>query len=229
MGDQYRSLSGGRNGADEAGRSSAAAFFFPGMNAVGSEMAQEYLQRVCFYFTTFGVAFLLVGALCILLPLVFIGISIQHLIAWILIIGGVAALVHCLLVFGVPGTTSFLLLGLVHLAVGLWILFQSSVRRGSSFVWLLFGWFFLHGLLKLLMGYEVRSLKSWPALAGSGTIAIILAILNVALAGAYGFRLVCVLFGIDLAITGIAFLLVSGMAFYANRATERNRPLLGDA
>ncbi|MCO5610583.1 hypothetical protein L7F22_064822 [Adiantum nelumboides] len=227
MGDQYRSISGGHDDSGDTGRR-RPAFFFPGVQSVGSDMAQEYLQRVCLYFTVYGVAFLLVGALCILLPIVFTGISIQHLIAWMLIIGGVASLLHFLLVFGAPGTTSFLLLGLLHLAVGLWILFQASVRLGSAFVWLLFGWFFIHGLLKMLMGYEVRSLKSWPMLAGSGTIAIILAILNVALAGAYGFPLMCILFGIDLAITGIAFLLVSAMAYYANRSADRN-PLMGDA
>ncbi|KAI5073819.1 hypothetical protein GOP47_0011832 [Adiantum capillus-veneris] len=227
MGDQYRSISGGHDDSDDNSRR-RPAFFFPGVRSVSYEMAQDYLHRVCLYFTVYGVAFLIVGVLCILLPIIFTGISIQHLVAWILIIGGAASLLHFLLVFGAPGTTSFLLLGLVHLAVGLWILFQKSVRRGSAFVWLLFGWFFIHGVLKMLMGYEVRSLKSWPMLAGSGTIAIILAILNVALAGAYGFQVVCILFGIDLAITGIAFLLVSGMAYYANRSADHN-PLLGDA
>ncbi|KAH7330780.1 hypothetical protein KP509_20G001800 [Ceratopteris richardii] len=229
MTDHYRPISGTSDyGEDGGNRRRGVARFFPGAGIVGSEMAQEYLQRVFLYFMTYGAAFLLVGVICIVLPIVFVSVSIQYLVAWILVIGGAAAVVHFLLVFGSPGTTTFLVLGIVHLAVGLWILFQRSVRHGNAFVWLLFGWFFIHGLLKLLMGCEVRTLRSWIALVISGVVSILLAILNIALAGLYGFRVICIMFGVDLAVTGLAFLMVSSMAYYANRSADRTH-LLGDA
>lgn len=199
---------------------------FPGLRTARSDLGTEYIERLRYYFSVFGVAFLVIGIICIVLPLLFSSISVQQMVAWILVIGGVAALLHFLLIFGAPGTTSFLLLGVLHLAIGLWMLFQSRVRHASTFVWLVMAWLFVHGVVKLLMGYELRSLKLWPALTITGFISVALGILNIVLTPTYGLRFLGVLFGGDLAVTGLAFLIASFTAFLSSRASATGDPLL---
>lgn len=228
--DQYTGIHADY-GEDPRGVPAAAPsrgpFIFPSLQAVDEDLAMDYLGAVFVYFTVFGLAFLAVGVIAIVLPILFTAISVQQMVSWMLVIGGLVAFLHFFLVFGAPGTTSLFLLGILHLGIGLWLLIQARVRRGITFVWLILGWFIVHGLIKLLMGYEVRSLKAWPAVSVAGGAAFILGILNIALAPTYGLAVLGILFGVDLAITALAFLLVSMVAYQAaSRLSTSRDPLL---
>lgn len=203
---------------------SRGAFTFPSAQIVNDELALEYLGSICVYFTVFGFAFLAVGIAAIVLPIVFASILVQKMVAWMLLIGGLISFLHFCLVFGAPGTTSFFLLGILHLAVGIWLLVQSGLT-GVAFMWILLGWFIMHGMIKLILGYEIRSMKAWPsievrsslqawpAVVLAGGVALGLGILNVALAPTLGLGVIGVLFGVDLIITALAVLVVSTMAY----------------
>ena len=68
----------------------------------------------------------------------------------------------------------------------------------------------------MVMGYEVRSLKLWPAMVVSGASAIVLGILVMALTPTYGLPVLGIMFGVDLVITALAFLLISLAAYQGN-------------
>lgn len=106
------------------------------------DVAHEHLERLSLYYTIFGAVFVLVGVVGITFPLVF-ALAVEQLIAWLLVLGGAVSLLHFLLVCGAPGTTSFLLLGVLHLGVGLWMLLQ-PVAGGTMLIFVLAGWFLGH-------------------------------------------------------------------------------------
>ena len=104
--------------------SSRTPFLFPSRQTVDDDIAMEYLGTLVVYFALYGFLFLVVGVVAIVLPIVFSSISVQQMVAWMLIVGGLVSLLHFFLVLGSPGTTSFVLLGALHLACGIWLLVQ---------------------------------------------------------------------------------------------------------
>ncbi len=106
------------------------------------QVPDEHLQRLSLYFSTYGIVFILVGVVAIVVPL-FFGIPIDQLFAWLLVVAGAITLLNFLLVCGAPGTTSFLLLGALHLGVGLWMLLQ-PVPNPTMLIFLIAGWFLVH-------------------------------------------------------------------------------------
>ncbi|KAI5079841.1 hypothetical protein GOP47_0005320 [Adiantum capillus-veneris] len=206
----------------------AARTYFIPITSASVEMRQDWLERLNMFFTLCGAAFIIVGACSIVLPL-FFSITVQTLTRWILVAGGVVALLHFLLIFGAPATTSFLLLGILHLGVGLWMVIMSSVRQYSPFFYIMAGWFIVHGIIKFLMACQLRNLTSWPALLVSGVASILLAAAHFVFTYDLGLTFFSVLFGADLAFTGFSFFLIAFMACLASRASSTQEPLLEEA
>ncbi|MCO5580053.1 hypothetical protein L7F22_033919 [Adiantum nelumboides] len=207
----------------------AARTYYIPITSASTEMRQDWLERLNMFFTLCGAAFIIVGACSIVLPLFFSSITVQTLTRWILVAGGVVALLHFLLIFGAPATTSFLLLGILHLGVGLWMVIMSSVRQYSPFFYIMAGWFILHGIIKFLMACQLRTLTSWPALMVSGVVSILLAAAHFVFTSSFGLTFFSVLFGADLAFTGFSFFLIAFMACLATRAAGTQQPLLDEA
>jgi uncharacterized membrane protein HdeD (DUF308 family) len=198
---------------------------------LSGEMAEEHLERLTLYYTVYGLVFAVVGAIAILLPLLF-GIEVLSLLAWLLVLGGAITLLMFVLICGAPGTTSFLLLGAMHLAAGLFILLQPS-EANKRFYYLFSAWFLLHGVIKLLMSCQVNKLTTWPAVFVSGLASISFAIIVLLFQSQFGLEMVAIFFGADLAATGVALLLISCMAYLGrgHRAVSdmdsRHEPLMG--
>lgn len=112
------------------------------------QVPDEHLERLSLYYTIYGVVFGIVGVVAILVPLFFKNIPLDQLIAWLLVVGGAVTLLQFFLVCGAPGTTSFLLLGALHLAVGLWMLLQ-PVPNPTMLVFIICGWFLVHVIIAL--------------------------------------------------------------------------------
>lgn len=192
------------------------------------QVADEHLQRLSLYYTIYGAVFGIVGVIAIVVPLLFKHIALDQLIAWLLVVGGAVTLLQFVLVCGAPGTTSFLLLGALHFATGLWMLLQ-PVPNPTILLFIVCGWFLLHGVLKLLMACQVRSLATWPAVLTSGLVSVILAFVVLALSSwmfKESIKLLGVFIGGDLIFTGLALVLIAFMARLGHHAKETHQPLL---
>lgn len=192
------------------------------------QVPDEHLHRLSLYYTIYGVVFGLVGLVSIIVPLFFKQLPLDQLIAWLLVAGGAVTLLQFFLVCGAPGTTSFLLLGALHLGVGLWMLLQ-PVPNPTMLVFIVCGWFLIHGVLKLLMACQVRTLATWPAVLISGLVSVILAFVLLALSSwlfKESIKLLGIFIGGDLILTAIALLLIAFMARLGHRAKETHQPLL---
>lgn len=117
-------------------------YFTIPIRPLSGHIPQEYLERLTLYYALYGSVFAAVGAIAIVLPLVF-GVEVATLLAWLLVLGGSVTLLMFLLICGAPGTTAFLLLSALHLTAGLYLLVEQETSS-SRFTLLLTGWFLLH-------------------------------------------------------------------------------------
>ncbi|EFJ24668.1 hypothetical protein SELMODRAFT_101544 [Selaginella moellendorffii] len=176
---------------------------------------EEHLSKLSLYLGIYAILFIIAGIIGILFPLVF-ALAVEQLIAWLLILGGVFSIVQFIAVCGAPGTTSFLLLGILHLGIGLLMLIK-PIEGGMALVYVLSGWFLVHGLLKSLMACQVRNMTSWPAVLASGILSVILAFAILILAPKFGLVLLGVIFGADLLVSGLSMLFIATIAFCGMR------------
>lgn len=195
------------------------------------DMAEEHLERLTLYYTVYGLVFAVIGVIAILLPLLF-GIEVLSLLAWLLVLGGAITLLQFILICGAPGTTSFLLLGGVHLASGLFILLQPA-EANKRFTFLFAAWFLAHGVIKVLMSCQVSSVTTWPAVLVSGLVSIALSVVALLIGNRFGYGLIAIFFGADLAGTGLSLLLIACMSYLGrgHRAVSdfdaAHEPLMG--
>ncbi|KAJ7525073.1 hypothetical protein O6H91_17G035100 [Diphasiastrum complanatum] len=195
-----------------AGASSYVYLFGDQVRGLTAHVKDEHIHKLSILLAICGALFVVVGVIGIVLPIVF-AFAVEQVIAWLLIFGGVTSLVQFCTMCGVPGTGSFLLLGILHLIIGIWMLINPSI--GSLvLIYVLGGWFFANGFLKLLMACHVRNMTSWPTLLVSGMLSIALAITILVLAPRHGLVLLGVIFGVEFLTSGVGMMLFACMAYF---------------
>ncbi|KAJ7565078.1 hypothetical protein O6H91_02G046800 [Diphasiastrum complanatum] len=183
---------------------------------VTGHVAEDHLHKLFIYLTVLGVLFVTAGAVGILFPILF-ALAIEQLIAWLLVFSGFMSVMQSLLMCGVPGMSSFLLLGILNLGVGIWMLMQ-PIAGGAMLIFVLSGWLFGQGILKMLMACQISNMSSWPAMLASGLLSIVLAFTILILAPHYGLVLLGIIFGVDILVSGISMMLTACMAYLGKRA-----------
>eukprot|EP00850_Spirogloea_muscicola_P015457 SM000118S25600 [mRNA] locus=s118:244016:252177:- [translate_table: standard] len=186
-----------------------------------SSIAVAHLDRLALYNLLYGTAFVVVGIVAMVFPAVFT-VAIEQFIAWLLVIGGIATLLHTFLICGAPGTVAFLLLGLLHLSVGLWLLI-SPIQGIVSLTFVVAGWFLAYGIFKLVLACSMSNVATWPAVLVSGLLSIVLAFTILGLFPSSSLWVLGLLFGANLTVSGISLLLISLMAYLAKRGQEQAR------
>ncbi|KAL3701257.1 hypothetical protein R1sor_019279 [Riccia sorocarpa] len=184
-------------------------------------ITEEQLRIVTRQYAIKGTLFTLAGIFAIIFPFVF-GLAIEQLLGWCLVLGGGVTLIQSLLLCGSPGTTTFLLLGGLHFFVGLWLLLN-PLEGLTALTFVLSGWFLAHGLLKLVMAWQVRHMRSWPAVLVSGVLSLFLGFFIVWLAPTYGLKLLGLVFGADLTATGVSVLIISIIAHFHRGSLNLSR------
>lgn len=186
-------------------------YFTIPIRPLSGHIPERFLEKLTMYYTLYGLVFGVVGALAIVLPIVF-GLPIPMLLSWLLVLGGSITLLMFLLVCGAPGTTAFFLLSALHLSAGIFLLIKPP-STDEHLTYFIAAWFVLHGAIKIFMACAVRKITTWPVVLVSGCAAAVLAFVIVALVPQFGLGLMAIAFGADLAFTGLALLLVSIMGF----------------
>jgi len=119
-----------------------------------------------------SILLILSGILAIVVPPV-AGIAVAVLIAWLLVLGGVA---HLALAWHIRATGGLLwevLLGLLYVALGIYLLVRPVVGL-ASLTLLLAGYLFAKGILAIVLGFRVRHLPGSGWLFFDGIIALLL-------------------------------------------------------
>ncbi len=120
----------------------------------------------------FSVLLSVAGILAIVIPPA-AGIAVAVLVAWLLVLGGAAHLVLAWHVRSTGGLVWELLVGLLYLAVGVYLLARPAVAL-ASLTLLLASYLFAKGILVLILAFRIRRLPGAGFLFLDGVIALIL-------------------------------------------------------
>jgi uncharacterized membrane protein HdeD (DUF308 family) len=119
-----------------------------------------------------SVLLILAGILAIVIPPA-AGIAVAVLVAWLLVLGGVAHLAIAWHLRSTGGLLWEILLGLIYLAVGVFLLVR-PVAGLASLTLLLACYLTFKGILELILGFRIRHMSGSGWLFFDGIIALIL-------------------------------------------------------
>ena len=146
-----------------------------------------------------GIAFMVVGILALLEPLlaslaasVYLGAMLCVAGAFMLA-GGIAGMGH-------RGGWLSVLLGILSVLVGLMVLYNPAVGA-VSLTWVLGAWFIVGGIFELAMGFSIPTGRGWLILVG--IVNIVLGVWVVMLNPAQAFAFLGLLVGISLTFRGL--------------------------
>ena len=130
------------------------------------------------------------------------------IVGWLLLLFGVIALIGSLSIHGTGAFFGALLVALLMIAAGIFLLFN-PVAGEIALTLLVAGLFSLQGAFELSFAFEMRPQQGWVGLLVSGIISVLAAILIVAAWPGISLVLLGILFGVNFASSGIAYLLLS--------------------
>jgi len=119
-----------------------------------------------------SILLILAGILAIVIPPA-AGIAVAILIAWLLIFGGVAHLVFAWHVRSAGGLLWEVILGLLYLALGIYLLVKPVVGL-ASLTLLLASYLFAKGIVVIILAFRMRPLSGSGWLFFDGAISLIL-------------------------------------------------------
>lgn len=120
-----------------------------------------------------SVLLILLGAIAIALPF-YATLSIELIIGWVLLLGGIVQLYKSIKAFKQPGGAISLMGSIIYIAVGALMLIYPLT--GVLTLTLIIGLFFLlEGLAKIAFSFELKPAQNWGMLLFSGIIALLMA------------------------------------------------------
>ena len=130
------------------------------------------------------------------------------IVGWMFLLYGVIALIGS---FSIHGTGPFfgaLLTALLAIAAGVFLLFN-PVAGAVALTLLVAGLFSIQGAFEITFAFEMRPHPGWVGLLISGIISVVAAFFIIATWPGISLVLLGVLFGVNFASTGIAYVLLS--------------------
>lgn len=171
------------------------------------------------WFLALGILLVVVGMAAIAFPLVST-IAAKIALGWILLIAGIGEVVHSFYVKRWAGFFWNLLIGLLYVAVGIWLAFFPLTGILSLTI-VLAALFIADGIMEIAMGFRVRPHEGWGWLVFSGIIAIaagLLIVLNLPSSAVWALGLVA---GVRLLVSGWSFIF---LAMSGRRIREETAP-----
>jgi uncharacterized membrane protein HdeD (DUF308 family) len=156
------------------------------------------------WFIALGVILVVLGLAAIGWPLV-TAVAAKGFIGWLLLFAGIAEIVHA---FSTPNWKGFLadlLIGVLYAVVGAWLAFFPLTGIIGLTV-LLALTFIVEGIFKLVMGFQVRHFSGWFWFTLSGLLAIAVGVLIFSELPSSAAWAIGLLVGVNLLMSGIAFL-----------------------
>lgn len=160
-------------------------------------------------FIALGAALVVVGILSIAFPLV-AALSFNLLVGVTLMTGGIFTLVHAFRVRRWQGFALQALLGLIYLGGG--IIFIANPFAGLIALTLTLGAFFAaDGVARILLALQIRPEQGWWLFLISGALSLVLGVMVLlGLPSGWSVAFLGLVLGINMILTGIAFLTCTG-------------------
>jgi uncharacterized membrane protein HdeD (DUF308 family) len=168
------------------------------------------------WFTIFGILLIVLGGLAIAFPFV-TTIATKIFLGWLFLIGGIVQIFHA---FSTKGWSEFfldLLMGVLFLIAGGWLAFFPLTGIITLTIFLA-AMFVAQGVIEIVMAFRIRPLDGWGWMFLAGLVALavgILILFDLPSSAAWAIGL---LVGINLLMTGLAYLLLPMMVSRARDA-----------
>jgi uncharacterized membrane protein HdeD (DUF308 family) len=172
------------------------------------------MERNWNWLLALGIGLIVLGLLDIALPVV-ATLAIGIFVGWLLLIGGVAQIVHAFSARAWAGFTLHLLGGVLYLLVGGWMILNPLL--GALALTLLLGAFLLiQGIFQISLALRIRPARGWGWPLASGVVTVLLAVLIYAGWPGSALWLIGLLVGLHLLMSGVSLTM---LALAARRGT----------
>jgi uncharacterized membrane protein HdeD (DUF308 family) len=162
-------------------------------------------HRTAFYIES--VLLVILGMIAIAAPF-YATLSIELIIAWVLLFGGIAQLYKSIQTFKNPGGAISLVSALIYIVTG--ILMLVYPMTGIMSLTLLVGIFFaLEGLTKIVFSFKLKPAENWGWLLFSGIIALLMAAIILSGWPATSLWVIGLLVGINLLFFGFSLFAIA--------------------
>ena len=171
-------------------------------------------NRGWFYFI--GILLIVLGVAAIAFPFL-TTIAVKIFIGWLLLIGGIVQIAHAVRTRGWSEFFLNLLIGVLYLIAGGWLAFfpLTGIKTLTVLLALLF---IVEGLIELAIAVRVRQHAGWVWMLLSGIVAIAVGVLLIAELPSSAAWAIGLLVGINLIVSGFAYLF---LPMAASGATKR--------
>ncbi len=162
------------------------------------------------WFTALGVALIILGIFSIAFPL-FMTITAKMFLGWMILIGGIASVIHSFYTRDWGGFFWNLLIGILYVITGGWLVFFPLAGLIGLTV-LIAIMFIIEGLLKVLIGFglEKEDGRLWVII--SGIAAIIVGIMLYSGMPSTAMWAIGTLVGVNFLFSGWAFIMIAAAA-----------------
>ena len=165
------------------------------------------LEKKWLRFLIFGIALIVLGAMTITFPLL-ATLTIEMVIGCILVIGGIAHVLHAFGMRGWSGFFSMLLVGIFYLIFGIMML-ASPLIGALTITFILVAFLIGEGIFKIVIAFQLRPLSNWGWVLLGGITALLLGSLIWAQWPARAVWVIGLFVGVDIIFTGWAMVLIA--------------------
>lgn len=167
----------------------------------------EALSRNWGWLLALSILMIILGLFAIGAPVV-ATITVQIMLGWLLVIGGIAEGIHAFMAQGWRGFLLELLSAILYLVVGI-LLLVNPVGGALALTIVLAVFLLVEGVFKITMAMRVRDHGGWGWLLASGILSVVLGLLIWAQWPASGLWIIGLLVGIQLLFTGWSLLMLA--------------------
>jgi uncharacterized membrane protein HdeD (DUF308 family) len=168
------------------------------------------------WFIIFGILLIALGVLAIAFPFA-TTIAAKVFLGWLFLIGGIIQVIHA---FSTRGWSEFfldLLMGILYLVAGGWLAFFPLTGIVTLTIFLA-AMFVVQGVIEIAMAFRIRPLDGWGWMLVAGIVALLAGILILFGLPSSATWAIGLLVGINLLMTGWAYLLLPMMVERARDA-----------
>ena len=180
----------------------------PSSDAINQLQAQISENRT--WFIILGIAMIVLGAVAIGYPAL-TTIAAKLFLGWLLLIVGIAQVIHA---FATKSWSEFflnLLVGLLYIVVGGWLAFFPLTGILTLTV-MLAALFIIEGVIEIMMAFRLRPLSGWGWMLFSGIMALVLGCMIFAQLPSSALWAIGLLVGINMITSGWAYVFIAQAA-----------------
>ena len=174
------------------------------------EKARKQIADNWGWFVTLGVISVIVGFLAIIFPLAS-SIATKILLGWLLLIAGIAHVIHAFSDSSWRGFFADILLGILFVVAGGWLAFFpiAGLLALTAFLAIVF---MVQGIFEIILSLQMRGVNGWGFILVSGIIALIAGFLVWKGLPFTADWVIGVLAGINLISSGISYIMIAMMS-----------------